>query len=104
MVTIPEFRIMLDAGPPGRTCRRLRIVIANNQVLSPVQRAEQFGAVAGFRDDVSQMPHVVVNSDERIPIVNECGIVIRNIVEGTAIDLKNTRVAEVGVASKVYHV
>lgn len=75
MATLAEFSIVLDAGPPLRCRRRLRIIIPDDEVFPPIQFPKQSRTVSAFhRHEVAKMPDIVVLSDDGIPVVDDCSV------------------------------
>lgn len=101
---VPEFRVMLHAFPSRRVRGRRRVVVADDQVLSTVQPRKQLCTVAcSCRDEVSQMPDLVVGPDGLVPVPDQGVVVFDHVEERTSVEAKDARVAEMGIAGEIDH-
>lgn len=104
MAIVLEFGIMLDARPSVRTGRRLRIIVSHNEVLAPVENGQQICTVSSLgRQEVAEMPNIVVIPDNVIPVPDERGIVLGHSREGTAVDPQDARISEMRIAREEEH-
>lgn len=105
MVTfVMKFCVVLDAGPSACASGRLRIVIADDEVFAAVELAEQrFTVSRSGRHEVAQVPYVIIVTDRRVPVRDECSIVLGYGRKGSAVDPKDTGISEMCVASEEVH-
>jgi len=104
MAALSDFGVVLDAGPPLGSGRRLRIVIADDQVLPAVQLSEQRLTVSAFhRHEVAEMPDFVIVPDDGIPVLHECSIMRCHVGKWTTVDAQNPRIPEMRVPGEEDH-
>ncbi len=73
-------------------------------MLATIQSAKKLGAVSSLsRHEITEVPDLVIPTDDLIPVFDEGSIMIRHAVEWAAIDTENPRVPEVGISGEKYH-
>lgn len=104
IAALSDFGVVLDAGPPLGSGRRLRIVIADDQVLPPVQLSKQVGAISAFhRHEIAEMPDLVILPDDGIPVLDQCCIMRGHVWKRTTVDTQDARIREMRVSGEEDH-
>lgn len=104
VASLSDFGVMLDAGPPLRCRRRLRIIVADDQVFPAVQLSEQVGTISAFyRHEVAKMPDIVVLPDDDIPVVDERRIMRCHVRKWTTVDAQHAWIRKMRVSGEEEH-
>ena len=73
-------------------------------MLATIQSAKKLGAVSSLsRHEITEVPDLVIPTDDLIPVFDEGSIMFRHAVEWAAIDTENPWVSEVGISGEKYH-
>ena len=93
-----EFGIVLNAGPQ-RTAQRIgTVIVADDQMLSAIEQAEQFRDMSGLATgEVTQMPDDVLRPDMSVPAHDQTCIMLGYACERPLIDSQNARIAKMRV-------
>lgn len=82
----PDLGIVLHAFPSNSVRGRRRVIVSDDQMLAAIQPSQQFGAVVSpGRHDISQMPNLVVRTDDLIPVSDKGFVVFDHIGERSTI-------------------
>jgi hypothetical protein len=97
-----QFGIVADAVPVRRSLRRLRVVVADDQMLATVQPVQKlidpaFGIADG---EIAEMPDLVLRPDGFVPARDEMFVHFGDRVERAAIHEDHPMVAEMRVAGE----
>jgi hypothetical protein len=92
-----DFRIVPDASPAVGRQRRIRIVIATEQVLGAVQPGKQFGYIRRATGDVAQVPHHVIRANDGVPSLDQRLIHFGRVGKGTSRNIDRAVVAKMRV-------
>ncbi len=96
--------IVMNAIPSLRSGRCLRVVVADDQVLAPVQLCQQLSTVAGpCRHHVAEMPDFVNPAHCFVPVSDQRSVMFGHAGKRSPIEAENAPIAEMCVASKVDH-
>ncbi|MBW6425411.1 hypothetical protein KX729_28710 [Rhizobium sp. XQZ8] len=97
-----ELGVVRDTRPAPGVGRRCGIIVAGDQVLSPVQLRRQLVAVAApRRHEVAQVPDFLLLANECILVPDQGDVVCRYIRKRTAVYAQDTRIGEMGIAGEI---
>src|SRR5215212_3907364 len=93
---------MLHARPAGLLHGGGAVVVADDEMFSPLQRAEQLGDALGrwSEGEIAEVPDLVVGGDRLVPALDDGPVHLANGRERPLVDAQARRVAEMRVAGE----
>ena len=93
-----QFGVARDALPAGGL--RLRIVVAEDQVLLAVEPRQERRGLGGGAGEIAEVLDLVVGADDRVPALDHSLVHRRDRGEGARIEVQHAMIAEMRVADE----